>query len=374
MKRAEALGLAVLLAVVVFAAWVLSRSSQGGAGSALSRSAAGWLAARAYLEARGADVALLDRPLADFDDGGVLVVAFPWQRYDASVEVTTALSRHLRDGGDVVFAFAGQDEIRGEAMEIGVAAGLGMHWHAVTERPPLHPLRWREYASREWDLAPDPSLGAEGPLRVRALRAWPEMPEGGQALFRDPSGRPMVFTYASGGGRVVALPAEVLSNARLARSADLLETLWVRLGDVWTFDEHHHGLFAAQAPGASAPRLMLDLWLVHLAVLYGLCLWALARRLGPAWSDPPLTSGSAAAFLLGLGALHHRLGHHGEAAGLLVARARELHPRLALAEADGGGEVKPGDGPGLVELARAVGLRQRPRAEGSSSTSGRQQR
>jgi hypothetical protein len=370
LRRGEVLGLVVLVAVVVLAVWSLSGSTQGGAGSALSRSGAGWLAARAYLEAQGTDVQLLDRPLADYHDGGVLVLAFPWQRYDGS-RLADALARHLRAGGDVVFAFAGQEALRAEAIEAGVAEGLGLGWHTASERPPLNPLRWREYAGQEWDLVPEPSLGAAGTLRVRALRAWPEMPEGGQALFRDPAGRPVVFTYASSGGRVVALPAEVLCNARLAGSADLLETLRVHLGDRWTFDEIHHGLFAAASPGAQVPRRMLDLWLLHLAVLYGLCLWALGRRLGPAWSEPPLAKGSAAAFLLGLGALHQRLGHHGQAAALLVARARELDPRLASTEDQRGPAVQAGDARGLVELAGAVAVRQRPRAEGSREARGR---
>ena len=41
-------------------------------------------------------------------------------------------------------------------------------------------------------------------------------------------------------------------------------------------------------------------------------------------------AGSAAAFLLGIGALHHRLGHHAEAARLLLRRARELDRGLQL--------------------------------------------
>jgi hypothetical protein len=360
----------VLLATVMaLAMWMMARAPQGGAGSALSRSGGGCLGARAYLEARGTRVDLLDGPLADFRKGGVLVVAFPWQRLDSS-DVATALARHLRRGGAVVFAFSGQGGPRAEAMESAVAAGLGLRWHAVTQDPPLHPLLWREYTGEEWDLMPDASVGPARPLRVRAVRAWPEMPPDGQVLFRDLWGRPMVFTHASRGGRVVALPAEVLSNARLAGSADLLETLRVRLGDAWTFDEHHHGLQALAAPSGHAPRRMLDLWLVHVVVLYGLCVWALARRLGPAWSEPPVVTGSAATFLLGLGALHQRLGHHDEAAALLVARARELDPRLGPGEGSRD-EVPRGDGRALVALARAVALRQRPRAKGSHDAGGR---
>ena len=46
-----------------------------------------------------------------------------------------------------------------------------------------------------------------------------------------------------------------------------------------------------------------------------------------------MVSGSTRTFLLGLGSLHDRLGHHGEAAELMVRRARELQPRMKLVEA-----------------------------------------
>jgi hypothetical protein len=80
------------------------------------------------------------------------------------------------------------------------------------------------------------------------------------------------------------------------------------------------------------------------------------RRFGPAWSDPPQVLGSAGAFLTGLGALHDRLGHHAAAARLLVERARELHPQIALSP-----PAVPSDGSArsLVTLARAIARHQR---------------
>ena len=69
---------------------------------------------------------------------------------------------------------------------------------------------------------------------------------------------------------------------------------------------------------------VFDLYLAHLAVVYLLGVSCLARRFGPAWIEAPVLTGSVAAFLVGLGALHHRLGHHRRAAELLVSRAREL--------------------------------------------------
>jgi hypothetical protein len=70
------------------------------------------------------------------------------------------------------------------------------------------------------------------------------------------------------------------------------------------------------------------------------------------WSDPPVRSGSAATFLRGLGALHQRLGHEREAAVLLVARARELDPRIP--------ERDPA-GAGLLSLAQALAGERAPR-------------
>jgi hypothetical protein len=99
-------------------------------------------------------------------------------------------------------------------------------------------------------------------------------------------------------------------------------------------------------------RHVFDLWLLHLAVVYLLALAALARPFGPVWSDPPVRTGSAATFLHGLGALHKRLGHEREAAALLVARARELDPRVP--------EYDPGAAT-LLTLARTLAGDRAPR-------------
>jgi hypothetical protein len=67
-------------------------------------------------------------------------------------------------------------------------------------------------------------------------------------------------------------------------------------------------------------------------------------------------TGSAGSFLLGLGVLHHRLGHHAEAARRLLERTRELHRDLDLpAELD---RRAASAGPReLVALARDVASR-----------------
>jgi hypothetical protein len=150
---------------------------------------------------------------------------------------------------------------------------------------------------------------------------------------------------------VFALPVEALSNGRIGEegNADFLESLASSLDTSWSFDEYHHGLSAPPSREQRQPRFAFDLFLIHLGLLYALGLWRLARSFGPVWSESPVASGSTRTFLLGLGALHDRLGHHREAAELMVRRARELSPRIELAET---GSAK--DGAELVELGKRV--------------------
>ena len=68
--------------------------------------AAGWLAARKYLEARGAKVTLWREPLDRFSGKGVLVVAFPCQ-HGQMVDASDAIEAHLQRGGTVVLAWSG---------------------------------------------------------------------------------------------------------------------------------------------------------------------------------------------------------------------------------------------------------------------------
>jgi hypothetical protein len=157
------------------------------------------------------------------------------------------------------------------------------------------------------------------------------------------------------------VPADAFANARLGKAgsagnADLLETLRRQLGDEWTFDEYHHGFTGRPLLETVALGRTLDLILLHLTVLYLAAVLVLARPFGPAWSPPPVVTGSAGAFLLGLGAIHHRLGHHREAAKRLLARVRELDRELPLpaaldARADDAGAR------GFVALAREVARR-----------------
>jgi hypothetical protein len=320
------LGLALFL--LICAGLVLALGGRSEArGSSLVRGPNGWRAARGYLVARGARVDLLGVPLERFAGGGVLVTAFPWQG-GTSAEAAAALESHLRRGGDLVLAYSG---LWGNPGELVTLEGLGLPLQE-TRKAVLDPIGWRRFARREWDLRPAPGARGAAPVRVWAPRWRPELPKEASVLFRTPRGGAAIAVLRRYRGRIVLLPADALANARLANpgNAGLLETLRRRLGDRWTFDEYHHGLIAE--PGVETALLgrTLDLILVHLAVLYLIALWTLSRRFGPAWREGAVATGSTGAFLLALGALHHRLGHHREAAGRLLERVRELDPGVAL--------------------------------------------
>ncbi len=340
-------GVAVLLVGLAF---LLAGSGGSARGSALSQGPGGWLAARLYLEARGVEVALLDRPLDRFRDKGVLVVAFPWQ-LGMLIDGGEVLRNHLRRGGDLVLAYSGEASHAAEVIALDTLTGEPR----PVREPPVSPWAWRRFVQEEWELQPEKGWGPARPVRVWAPRFLPEVPEGAQVLFRGPGGEPVVFAFRQFGGRVVMLPTDALANARLAGegNADLLETLAARLGGRWTFDEYHHGLVAAGAIDSAVPGPVLDLLMAQLLLLYGVAVWALARRFGPAWDEPPVITGSTAAFLRGLGALHHRLGHHRDAALLLLLRTGELHRDLAVPDslarqADGAGSRE------FLALARAL--------------------
>jgi hypothetical protein len=325
-RTRTAVGLVAAALGLVVVGTLAGSGATAASGSALSRGAGGWSGARAYVEARGTEVALLDRPLESAPPGTrVLVLVFPWQRWQGS-DLGRSLSQHLRDGGDVVVAFAGDARFAGD--EEKAAGALGLTSRLLRDRPPLSPLGWRRHALEEWTLSVE---GTRAPVRLRAYMRGLDAPEGASVLAREPDGRPAAFVFARHRGRVAVLPAALLANAALGQpgAADLLETLRAGLPGRWSFAEHAHGLTAPGSPAAASSRRVFDLWLLHLAVVYALAVLALARPFGPVWSDPPQRTGSAAAFLRGLGGLHRKLRHERRAGELLEARSRELDPRLA---------------------------------------------
>ncbi len=362
---AGALGLALAVAV---AWWLAGREGAAGP-SALGRGPGGWFAARLYLEAEGGRSQLLDRPFAGEVAAPVLAVTFPWRRLELDPDFS-ALRGWVRGGGTLVVGFSGREHGVSEASLLEV---FGLTLGAARGPAPLGFLAWRRHLEEEWSLAPGPGLsrsepapGEEAPgavapaVLVSAVDLVPQVPAGAQILFeRGPDAPGAIFSFGYGKGRVVVLPAEALSNARLRGpgNAGLLASLAAWLGPSWAFDEYHHGLVDRRQAAEEISLLPFDLFFVHLGLLYALGLWALARRFGPAWREPSVRAGSASSFLLGLGRLHDRLRHHPAAAKLLLARAREIDPVFAQAaagRADLDEAAARADCAGLVELARRV--------------------
>jgi hypothetical protein len=348
----------VLLAAAILSALFLKRAGAAGA-SSLAASADGWLAARTYCERRGSSVTLLDRPLDQAPEGG-LVLTLPFSGIPMAPELD-ALRRRLASGETVVFAYPSREN----PIDGFVAGALGLELEAVPEATSsVSPWGWYRSAAAEWRLKPEAAFGSEaGEVVVHAPADVPTPPKGAEILYRGgAAATPAVFSYSRGRGRVLVLPADALSNGRLANpgNANLLESVRVALGPRIVFDEYHHGLVAASATPEGSSAASLDLLLVELVLLYLLGVWALGRRFGPAWQEPPEIASSTASFLMGLGALHRKLRHAAEAAVQLIGNAEGYDPGMPIPAGARQSAVEAGEEQ-LVELARVIARRQRRR-------------
>jgi hypothetical protein len=256
-----------------------------------------------------------------------LILAFPWEGFPSKEELD-ALHQRLAAGGTVVFAYSGHSRSIAEDF---VASALGLAFGSVRREPPLSPRRWYTFVRETWRLKPEQAFapGSAPEVVIQAPDRVPNAPKDAEVLYRGgDKGVPALFSFPRSRGRVIVVPADGLSNARLGNSgnADLLESLRVALGEEIAFDEYHHGLVAPEvlADSGSAPNL--DLLLAQLLVLYLVMTWALGRRFGPAWEEPPEIASSTEAFLLGLGALHRKLRHAAPACVRLIQDAESLDP------------------------------------------------
>ncbi len=364
MSRAHKTGVlaAVLLTVV---ATLIALYTPGGSGpSALSPGPGGWLAARKYLAARGAEITLLDHQLGeepgDTDASAVLVTGFPWSSaaLQADFEPYRAFAQA---GATVIIAYSGQIP-RGAEKRFFDHFGLAAR--RARRSSPLGYGGWRSWQKERWKLLPGPALGGEiREISLRPPAAVPQASTGAQPWFHaapgntataarsaeEPSAgrrlvddvlekqgtylaRPLaeeaavIFSVPFGDGRMIWLPADVLSNARLgeAGNAGLLESLLAAGAARWSFDEYHHGLRPPGERVTPVPQRVFDLFLVHLLAIYLLAVWFLARRFGPVWREPTAHSGSTAGLLRGMGILHETMGHHRWAGELLIERVQQL--------------------------------------------------
>jgi hypothetical protein len=257
-----------------------------------------------------------------------------------------------------VFAYSGQSSVA----EDRVASALGLDFVEVRGAPPLSPVGWYRFAREEWRLEAEQTFApASVPeVVIHAPDRVPKAPKDAEILYRGGKEVPAIFSFPRSSGRVIVLPAGALSNARLANpgNADLLESLRITVGGEIAFDEYHHGLVAADVIAGSGNAPNVDLLFAQLLFLYIAMAWALGKRFGPAWQEPPVIASSTEAFLLGLGALHRKLRHSAPACVRLLDDAESLDPTL---------EPPPGlrniafdaGEQGFLDVARAVARLQR---------------
>jgi hypothetical protein len=336
---------------------MLAGGGAGLSGSSLSPASNGLLAARLYLESRGAAVELLDRPpdAAGFGDR-TLVLAGPFQRpFDQ--DSLRAVGDHLRGGGRVVYAYSTGER---EGHEEPLRENLGLRDpRPARDEAPLGPLAWRRFRQEAFSLEPTAESPLRRPLEVLGFERSPPPPAGSEILFNGgPRSVGMVYRYRLHRGEVLALPAPLLSNAELHRAgnADLLELVLAGGGEGIVFDEAVHGLARIEeaAPGA---RLGWNIFLLQVLLLYLAALWTLGRSFGPAWTEQIPSLGSAAAFFEQLGSLHQKYRHHQGAARSLIERSRALDPTLP-AEL---GQKPVATGDDFLALAREVARHQHSR-------------
>jgi hypothetical protein len=327
---------------IVLALLALVLTPKGGADSStLSRQSGGWWALWSYAQARGVEVRRLDRPLDELLlepgagpadptlDRSVLVLSFPWQVRQGLGE-SKAVERFLRAGGTVLatYRFAQFTDPEPVWRVLGTE-GV----ESLRPPPPLGPRAWWRYRGERWALAPTSELPRGPRLELPAFHGAPTAPTSARVLYaagdwaRNP-GTPLIWIHPRFKGRVVVLPSDLLSNAELRRSAnaDLVETLFTYLEGPWIFDEFHHGLIDPAMAASGGRAFHWDLFLLHLGLLYLLGVWTLGRGFGASWREPVRHHGSSSLFLRSLGLLHHRLGHHREAAAKLLERTLAFRP------------------------------------------------
>lgn len=352
------------LLLLVAVLYLVAGGSPGAAGSTLSAGRDGWLAGRLYLERRGVDVVLRDRPLdaAALKDRALLLVA-PFQR-TFGVDELVELEAFLRQGGRVAYAYAGDETPGYGELQLQQALDL-VRAEVLRPEPPLGPDAYFAYYAERTALVPaDPALPA---FEAAGFERAPSAPTGAEVLYRSAAGTALVYRYPWLRGQVLVLPAALLSNAELSANLAAAELLRAELGEAWAFHEFAHGMVAVEHARERA-RFSWNLFVLQLVLLYAAGVWVFGRPFGPRWREQVARHGSAGVFLKQLGQLHGRLGHHAEAARLLVERGRQLDDQLA-AGLPPDAEAAVHDGKALVELARKLARTPPPLPKTSSSIS-----
>ncbi len=373
----------LLAALVLIGTLTLLVRSEGNRAisSVVSRGEDGWYGFRQALERHNISLEVAKKPWDESLEAQlgaaeqtVWVVTFPWQR-SLSRDELHKMSGFLRKGGTVWVAYSGYS---GSVDEAAVLESLGLgSLRRLREPAPMSPSAWWRHRNERWELQPNPDHVSAGVrVEIPALDVAPAPPSKAEIYFdaiiqtegsesAEDGSIPLIFGYQRLGGHVLAIPAVLWSNAEILTAGNLaLLDRWSQGRGPktrWWVDEYHHGMLHPDLVKNSASNVSWDLFFLHLALIYGLGVWALARRFGPVWHERPARFGSTAEFLENLGTLHHRLGHHRSAARHMVARMAELYPQSQPAAGSGSQPEDVGqtaeqvsDGPSLIHLAQEL--------------------
>ena len=377
MRSGRGLLAAAAAVILVGAAVGLLSAARGSAGSTLGQGASGWRGMFRVLESSGVEVHQLDRPVSERDSyfaslgstpsgpgraRGTVVVSFPWQRA-GSLADEEALVQHLRAVGRLVVAYSGRQLAESE-QELLHRMGL-RHRRLASSTSLLPWVWWREQrpdTHRATELLPlEHAITSD---RLHWIATSPAE-ESAAVYARAEGGEPVVSSFPHLGGEVWLLPTSLFSNAYLSSpgNASLLLALGAQLSQPLLFDELHHGLVAAESATAAGSRRALDWMLGQLGLIYLLALLAFAWRFGPAWPARAAAFDSHRDFLVGLGGVHHRLGHEQEAIRSLVERVSAYAPsRLPIQDLPR--LQQRAEGRSLLWLARRLSWTHRPTTGG----------
>ncbi|HVS64918.1 MAG TPA: hypothetical protein VMT85_15605 [Thermoanaerobaculia bacterium] len=330
-------------AIALLAILLITTSSTGATSSALGRGSLGWRGLERLLDSRGIESALLDRALEHRDPilerpeapgaptpaPATLVLGFPWQRGGLGWDPAPVLG-FVRRGGRLVLATS--SGATPSVAERRLIDALGVEWEAQPRAGALRPLSWWRQRRRGERWAASDNAPFTAPLVTGSLGGIARPPRESDAtvLAVDGEGAPVAAVFEVEEGEVWLLPSQVLANAYLGEpgNASLALVLADNVSGPLLFDEFHHGLISAEAQLAEPAGRAFDAAIVQLGLLWGLAVLAFAWRFGPAWPTPVQLVDAHRSFLVGLGALHHRLGHERQAAGALVRRMAAYDPSL----------------------------------------------
>ena len=299
-----------LTGLVLFLLVVWTRPPVGAAGSVLSQGPSGWYSVERALESVEVPVEHIDRRLDDLWDeeperqgDGVLLVTFPVQ--GLSEDLPRNLKDHMRRGGTAVIGYTGELL---SLVEDVVLIDLGITFEERFGLGPAGPLEWRRAKGADhplrvpdnataFELENEPIIGSlpRGPSQAllddNRFTAWLE----------DEEGRPVVVSNERWGGRLIVMPTQLFSNARMVHSGNVEFLAWMSetLEGPWAFDEYRHGLLSPDAVVNAPERRVFDAVFVQLLLIYLLAVLALVWPFAPPWPKMPVSRARTATFWSG---------------------------------------------------------------------------